>query len=278
MVLVANNDMYPDIAITPADVRVRELTTAEKSGGYYELNKGKLLPANVGAANLRIPNRLILADEALRRDMFRAEIGEAVILRLAPGMSAVNVLVPRERAGGGVIQLGDSVNVNLAMRITKANGKQTIRMAEIARDCRVIMKRNSLYPKLKTDPEGNIAFTLEANPYRAALIDFAEHKGEISLVPVPAKVGKTGEPRVNSNEASEEYRDDDTRIRNYLKGNLQITNQDLERIFKIQSPPPKPDRPWPELSPLRRDWLFVPEPSLPIPRLTVERINPLRSN
>ena len=243
MVLVAANELYPDIAITPADVRVRELTAAEKASGFYDLNKGKLLPADLKAANLRIPNRLILTGEPLRRDMFRAEMPEAITIRSTPGMSAVNVSVPRERAAGGVIQLGEYVNVNLTMRITEANGKQSVRMCQIARDCRVIMKGNSLYPLLKTDPDAPIPFILEANPYRAALIDFADHKGEISLDPIYGVrvrdvVDKTRPPTF-SDVSSKEYRDEDSRVNKYLKGDLQIGDQDLERIFVMKLPPQK---------------------------------------
>jgi Flp pilus assembly protein CpaB len=252
MILVANNDLYPGIAITAADVRVREVTAAdkEKAGNFFEKNKGELLPANVAAANLRVPLRVIKADEALRRDMFQDDLAPAVSLRLSPGMSAVNVAVPKQRSAGGVIQLGEYVNVNLTSRITEGDGKQTIKTAQIARNCRVIMKRDSLWIQMKSDPDGPISFTLEANPYRAALIDFAQHKGELSLVPVYNPTAKVRDPLPNlgmerKNEgmvvfndlSSNEYRDEDVRVNKYLRGDLQIGDEDMVRLFAIKPPP-----------------------------------------
>ena len=145
---------------------------------------GKLLPADVSAANFRVPNRRILGGEILRGDMFKEELAEGLSLRLKQSMRAVDVFVPPKRCAGGVIQLGEHVNVNLTMTITDADGKKINRTAEIARDCRVIIVSGDISNRMTLDPEVSKSFTLEANPYRAALIDFAQHNGVISLTPV----------------------------------------------------------------------------------------------
>ncbi len=253
MVLVANSDFYPNIAISANDVRVRELTAEEKSGGFYEKNKGKFLPAIAAAANLRIPNQKIKADTVLMREHFREELPEAVTLRLNRGMDAVNVMVPKERAASGVIQLGEYVNVYLTSRIPRSDGATMIQTAQVARNCRVIMKRGSLYITMSSDPPGQpIPWGLEANPYRAALIDWAQHKGEITLQPIytenpevltakrapdsgTSPAGLTS-PIKYSDPNSEEYRDEDERVSKILAGDYQIGDADFARIFRIQPP------------------------------------------
>ena len=79
--------------------------------------------------------------------MFYEDMAEAVTIRLSKGMAAVNVAVTRDHSAGGVIQLGEYVNVNLTSRITDGDGKTSIQTAQIARDCRVIMKRNEFVSK-----------------------------------------------------------------------------------------------------------------------------------
>ena len=43
--------------------------------------------------------------------------------------------------------------------------------------------------------------------------------------------------RIVSQMSREEYRNEDSRVNEYLKGDLQIGDQDLQRIFRIQPPP-----------------------------------------
>jgi Flp pilus assembly protein CpaB len=237
LVLVANTDFYPNIALSSADVRVRELTAEERSGGFYEENKGKFLPPNIAAANMRIPSQKIKADAVLMREHFRDELADAAVIRMKNGMRAVNVMVPKERAAGGVIQLGEYVNVLLTCRIPKPDGNTMVETAEIGRDCRVILKRPSLYPTTGSDPAGRaIPWGLEANPYRAALIDFAQCKGEITLEPI-AKVNSdalTAKRELGFGDVtSEEYRDEDIRVNKVIRGDYAIGYDDLARIFKI---------------------------------------------
>ena len=70
--------------------------------------------------------------------MFLGELTEPITLRLAKGMAEVNLEVLKEHAADGSIKLGEIVNVNLTMKIADADGKETIRKTQIARECRVI--------------------------------------------------------------------------------------------------------------------------------------------
>jgi hypothetical protein len=103
---------------------------------------------------------------------------------------------------------------------------------------------------LPDDKEVN--FTLEANPYRAALIEFAKDKGRLSLVPIStseqrrlsgqrlaqAKAGNGVAPAAFGEDKSNEYRDEDSRVNSFLRGDLTVGQTDLIRIFNLQTPPP----------------------------------------
>jgi hypothetical protein len=90
-----------------------------------------------------------------------------------------------------------------------------------------------------------INFTLQANPYRAALIDFARTKGELTLIPTPSprqtrseSRDKSGTPTF-SDPDSKEYKDEDVRVAALTNGEVTVGDQDLERIFNLKPPPPK---------------------------------------
>lgn len=249
LVLVANKDLYKGIAITSADVRVREVTTAAERQTYEQI-RGKLMPPMVSAAQLKVPTKKILADQMLRRDDFQEEQPEPVSLRINEGMRSVNVSVPKDRCAGGVIQMGEYVDVLLTSRINNdpRNPAGETKTAVLARDCRVIMKRNRLVNVLATDPDAPISFTLEVNPYRASLIDYAQHKGLITLLPVrhddftPLQpTSSRNLPKAFSDMNSKEYRDEDTRVSNILKGDYVVSDIDLKRVLDIKDPrPPEP--------------------------------------
>ena len=174
LVLVANSDLQKGIAIGPGDVRVRELYPDERA--FYDQYRGNFLPAFRSAANGRVPETNIRADQVLRRRDFREEQPEPVSLRLEPGMRAVTVAVVKERCAGGLIQLGEFVDVFLTTRVSVNDGvnpeKTTVRTAKLAQECRVIVKRNNLKTILAGNDDGApVSFTLQANPYRAALIE-----------------------------------------------------------------------------------------------------------
>ena len=57
----------------------------------------------------------------------------------------------------------------------------------MAPSVRVVAKRNTLWPVFAPLPEGKpLQFTLEVNPYRAALIDYVSTRGNLLLTPLGA--------------------------------------------------------------------------------------------
>jgi hypothetical protein len=153
---------------------------------------------------------------------------------------AVNVSVPKDKAAGGAIRTGEYVDVLLTTRVwNPATERDEMRTAVIARACKVIMKRNNPWTVLATDPDDKpLNFTLQANLYRAALIEFAQTYGQLSLQPVvkPERNGTSW-----SDPTSKEYANEDQRIEEVARGELTIGDKDLVRIFQL--PPPRPKAP-----------------------------------
>src|SRR5437763_347481 len=76
---------------------------------------------------------------------------------------------------------------------TPNGGAPSLRTACLARGCKVVMKRNNPWPVLApAKEEGPMHFALQANPYRAALIEHARQVGALSLQPVPGPSRKAG--------------------------------------------------------------------------------------
>jgi len=251
LVLVAVSDLPAGVAITSNDVRVRELYPNERE--LYEQNRGNFMPAFVSAAHLRTPTQKINADVPLLRKYFKEDQPAPFSTRLSEGMRGANVSVPKERCAGGLIQVGEYVDVLLTTKINDAvnPSRQFIKTATVARQCRVIAKRNNLRSMMQADADGSsIPFGLETNPYRAALIEFAQHKGQITLVPVPMPNADILNPLPVKNEmatmskgfsdmTSPEYRDEDQRVEQMNQGIYAIGDEDLVRIFRIAPPPSK---------------------------------------
>jgi Flp pilus assembly protein CpaB len=226
-VLVAALNLFEGMAIMPGDVRVRPIRPEERA--FYDANKDKLLPPLVGAGALRILARPVPADKPiLETDLEPQRAPNPLNRRLGPGMVGVQVAVPAERAAGGLIQTGERVDVYLTTNIC-TNGKcdnAVTQTAAIARNLKVIVKRNTLWHANAPVPADKpINFTLEANPYRAALITFAQTKGDLSLVPTSASRKAPDD---------QEFANDDERVAAVKKGELSVGDADLERIFKMQ--------------------------------------------
>jgi Flp pilus assembly protein CpaB len=247
MILAAKKNLFEGIALTADDVQVRALRADEMDA--YQANKAKYLPPLTAAATLRILAKSVEADAPMLRDYLADQnIPDPLDMRLDPGTRAVNVAVPRDRAAGGLIQVGERVDVLLTAAITPGAepSTSTTETACIARDLKVIVKRNTLWTVLApVADERPINFTLQANPYRAALIDFARTKGDLTLVPTPSPKqlrsesrDKSGTPTF-SDPDSKEYKDEDVRIAALTNGELTVGDQDLERIFNLKPPPPK---------------------------------------
>jgi Flp pilus assembly protein CpaB len=241
-VLVARQNLYENMAITANQARLRDLRDDELE--HWKANRDKYLPATVEAAVLRVPKQNIEADQPILKDQLQdLTLPDVPTFRLAKGMRAVNVALPRDRAVGGLIVAGDRVDVLLTTKISYGGGPESSRSAFIARNLRVLLKRNSLWTVLAPTPEDRpLDFTLEANPYRAALIEFARDKGTISLLPSPApkdmKISTSGPDEVAPAVEGSEFRDDERRVDEFLRGDAVVGEADLERIFKVKPPPP----------------------------------------
>lgn len=246
-ILVAADNLYEGIVIdSPKKVKVRELYPSEVRD--FEANKSKYMPATPNAAYLRVPVRPIMADTPLTVDLFEPlDIPGGSEERLKPGMRAVNIALPKTRCVGGLIRKDDHVDIFLTSKMLTQGEPENavVRTACIARNCRVIIKRNSLYTTLTTNPDDKpVNYTLELNPYRAALMEFVQHKGELSMVAIPAPQQKIAAGQY-SDPTSKEYADEDERVQGILDSTYTVSDQDLARIFNIKPPAPKPEEPRP---------------------------------
>src|SRR5262249_24579029 len=111
----------------------------------YDRNRDRYFPAAPQAAALRLLARNVDADQPILKEYFQ-DLGlpPGMKMRLAPGMRAVGVSLPKDRCVGGLIQVGDWVDVHLRTSISQGSGA-TIRTANLAHNARVIAKRNNLW-------------------------------------------------------------------------------------------------------------------------------------
>lgn len=251
-VLVAKNNLFAGTTITANDVEIRDLLPDEKS--KYEQMKSRLAPPLYQWANFRVPARNIDANSLLSVEDFQdLEMAKSMPDRIGPGMKAVQVALPKERAAGGLLRVGEYVDVvaTATISIPTSDGEVPVtRTAVIARDAKIIVKRNNLWTVMMADPENALVpLTLEVNPYRAALIEYAKEKGTLSIVPSSGStirpVVGVGVKRTFGDANSTEYRDEDNRVAAMERGELTVGDHDLVRIFKISIPPPAPAPPSP---------------------------------
>lgn len=228
-VLVFRSSAFEGLTAMSNDVIVRAVDPSELD--RYMKNRDKYMPANPEAANFRVLARNVYANEPLLKEHFK-DLGlpESFIGMLAPGMRAVNLQLARERSAGGVIRKGDYVDVLLTTTICSDPLCQypSSASAPLALGLKVIMKRDSLFQRMEPLDDKPISFTLEANPYRAALIEFAKSKGTITLVPTGPNNNKKPIGGATTNEGKDEER----RIIRFMENNA-ITEKDLEEVFKL---------------------------------------------
>lgn len=241
-ILVARGNLFEGTAVTADDVIVRNVREDELP--EYMKNQSKLLPPVALAAHLRVLARSVRADQPLTLDDFAdLALPKSMTGRLDPNMRAVNVTLAPDQAGGGLLQTDERVDVYLTADICsdpKCTSKVT-RTAQIARGARIIVKRNNLWRVMAPVETKSATYTLETNPYRAALIEYAKAKGTLTLVPAPsAREVKGGKKGGFSDPTSEEYRDEDTRVTSILAGEITVGDEDLYRIFHVRLAPPGP--------------------------------------
>lgn len=251
MVLTAATNIFEGACLEASQVRLRPIHADEMEA----MKRGEFLPPLTQAAVRRFAKVSIEADRPIRRDQLDDLNAPPTIKeRLAQGMEAVNLAVPKVQCAGGMINVGDWVNVQLTTTITDGNGNATTSTALLARNVRVIAKRNNLWPVTQPLSQGYpMNFTLEMNPYRAALTTFVQDKGSITLSPIADADKRQLEARRSdlmsqagvtqiaySQPDSLEYKDEDVRVANYLQGNYAVGEGDLMRIFRVKMEEPTP--------------------------------------
>lgn len=242
-VLVAAQNIFEGITVTSSLVKVRDMTSDEKA--HYDKNKDKYLPAIAAAAHMRVAAQSIPADAPLLKEYFQEqELPEEISRRMTRFLRAVNVNLPKEHCNGGLLRTGEYVDVFLTSQIVGASDSEpVIQTACLARGVKIIVKRNNLWTTLVSNPgDLPINYTLAANPYRAALIEFAKTAGNLTLMPVPMPPDELVKRDNNirpifSDPNSAEYRDEDERVTRVEKGEMALGGRDLERVFRLSPLP-----------------------------------------
>lgn len=256
-VLVAARNLFPDDVIESSWVKMRTLRADEIA--HYEANKHQYLPPVQQAAALRVPKRAIEADTPILREDLKEMIKpEPLTVRLMPNMRAVNLSLQKDQAAGGLIQVGEWVDVYMTTSVT-VDGQETTRTAPVANRLRVIAKRNALWNVFAALPDNKpVHFTLEANPYRAGLIEYARTKGTLCLIPVSAAEQKELEqkraqlleadlpkemlPVSFAAKTKADPEREEVLVEALNRGEYSIGTHDLVRIFDLNTgAPPKAD-------------------------------------
>jgi hypothetical protein len=167
-------------------------------------------------------------------------------------MRSVHIDLPRERAAGGLIRVGERVDVLLTSAVVPdgSAAEAFTATAAIARNLKVIVKRDNLWTVMQgVPPDKPVTYLLQGNPYRTALLEYAKLKGLLTLVPTATSLtGPGGKEAVNDPD-SREYRDEDRRVNEFLNNEHVVGDADLERIFNLNprllptpTPPPPPSK------------------------------------
>lgn len=186
-VLVAAKNIFAGDMVMPNEVYLRDLKPEEMR--LYQQHKDDFLPPLQTAVALRIARKDIYTDQPLlKSDLEGLKKPDPLYARLVANMRAISLSVSKEESAGGIIQVGEWVDVLLTSTVTDGHGNSTTRTATVAPRVRVIAKRNSLWPVFTSLPEEKpIQFTLEVNPYRASMIEYVRSRGQLSLTPLPYK-------------------------------------------------------------------------------------------
>jgi Flp pilus assembly protein CpaB len=256
VVLVPVRHLFAGDAISPNDIRPRPLRPEEMK--EYEAHKTEYLPAVPEKTFYTTPTRTIEADRPLRAgDLNPPTKPEALNARLLPGTRAVSVGVHKQHSAGGLIQVGDWVDVYLNTEVSRTDNPTRIpHLGLLVQHVYVVAKRDTLYSLyLPLMPGEPVQFTLATNPYRAALIEYGRTIGAISLVPVSASEKKRldalraaamTDPNTMPNgitfaePGTPEFKAEAERIEQYTRGGLAIGNEDLARVLNLKPIPPLP--------------------------------------
>jgi len=253
-VLVAGRPMYTGDMVDAEALFLRPLRAGEAKD--YEANTADYLVSRESAV-LRDLARDVAADTPLRKlDLAPVQKPEALNVRLAPGTRAVDLAVPKELAAGGLIAVGDWVDVLVLTDVARSDSPARVPQTGVLVQCApVIAKRSSLFPVFSAPQPGPIGHMVAVNPYRAALLEYARSVGTISLVPVSAAEKRRldvlkGRAATNPATAasvaipfaepgSPEFRDEVERIEKYGRGELSVGRADLARVLQLAPPAPR---------------------------------------
>jgi Flp pilus assembly protein CpaB len=251
-VLIPITNLYQDVAVTSEYVQTKQLQLNEEEAKEYRKDPTKYASRYIhgvpSAIQFRIPKLNIPAGTPLKEEMFqKQELPRPISEQLEPKTVPVNVKVSKANSVGGTIRKDEYVDVWLSTTFNVGTGKEakeTPVSACLAKGCKVIMKRDSIWTSFGSDPDDKpISFTLQTNPYRAALIEFARSRGTLSFrtasAPATAGTGKF------SND-SPEYLDEDIRVDKINRSEYAISDLDLMRVFNLKIPVTVPPPPAPE--------------------------------
>jgi len=253
-VLVAGRNIFAGDLIQPSWVKVRPMRPEEEAS--LGKQKDLLLPPVAEAVYLRVALANMRADEPILKDHLQEFAKpDALSKRLLPNARAVGVAVAKDRCAGGLIQVGEWVDVLLTSVIDHGEGSPvSTQTAVICPRVRVLAKRNQLWPVFQPISEEDVQFTLELNPYRASLIEFAKTKGALSLVPVSSTEqsrletrrkemvdqGATGRLVSLSKDGGEDA-EEERRVSKVVAGESSVGQDDLARIFALKPIPVEKD-------------------------------------
>jgi Flp pilus assembly protein CpaB len=266
MVLAANRNLFGGDLIDVTMVYVRPLRAEEAD--HYQAHKDDYPAPTPASIYLRVASKNILGDQPILKEHMKEMVKpDSLDARLVPQMRAINVAMSKEQAAGGLIQVGDWVDVLLTSTVEIGKDSSATRTACIVPRVRVIAKRNSLWPVFAPLPDDKpVHFTLEVNPYRAALVEFTRNKGMLVLAPLPGSEQRKLEAvraemlknpdaagaiqfiSTDDVEASQE----ESRVDGILKGHQSVSEADLIRIFGLSTAAP---------------------PMAPVDPVTIERIS-----
>ncbi|MCI0457732.1 MAG: hypothetical protein L0Z62_12240 [Gemmataceae bacterium] len=207
-VLVFESNLFEGITITSRDIRVRTLKPWE--WGWYMADAHRYMPPDAQAATLRVLTRNVEAGRPILLEDLKVS---PLVRGLGPRRRAVAVTQHEQKVAWALA--GEEVDVHLTIQ-----GQTRV----IAHGVEVLRRRSPLWLVPEVAPEDRLViFILVANPYRAALIEFARLKGELTLVPA---AGEELGPAA--------AREEEARITAYLEGELAITEADIDRLFKAK--------------------------------------------
>jgi Flp pilus assembly protein CpaB len=283
--LVAAKNLFVGDTIRPGDVMIRPIRQDELED--YEKNKSQYILPILNSVSYRFMAVDIAADTPLKKSALK-ELAkpEALHARLVPGMRAVNVSIPKTGSAGGLIQVGDWVDLYVTTEVGRTDQQgRTMQTGVLVHHAQVIAKRDTLFTGFAPGAADTttIQYTLAMNAYRAALLEFGRSVGVLSMSPVSEgekkqldelKTAAMKDPSklvlfTYSDANSADYKAEETKVKDFQEGRQSVGSDDLIRVLNLK-PIPLPTPP-----------LLPPAPRAkapPVPPITVELLSGTRAS